>query len=142
MTDQPTNFAQGQLKSFIERIERIEAEKAELAADVKEIYSEAKANGFDTKIMRKVVSRRKKTQQEAEEEDAILDLYMSALNGTAALERTTQLDVEDTEADKLQKQVWAMQKANVWAEASFQTKPHTEDEIEAIRAKIRELNNE
>jgi len=77
--DTKTSFAQGQLRSLIERIERLEEEKKAIAADIKEIYGEAKANGFDTKIMRKVVSLRKKDVAERQEEEAILDLYLSAL---------------------------------------------------------------
>jgi len=77
--DTKTSFAQGQLKSLIERIERLEEEKKAIAADIKEVYGEAKANGFDTKIMRKVVSLRKKDSAERQEEEAILDLYLSAL---------------------------------------------------------------
>ena len=74
-----TSFAQSQLRSLIERIERLEEEKKAIAADIKEVYGEAKANGFDTKIMRKVVSLRKKDAAERQEEEAILDLYLSAL---------------------------------------------------------------
>jgi uncharacterized protein (UPF0335 family) len=77
--DAKTNFAQGQLKSFIARIERLEEEKKAIAADIKEVYAEAKGTGFDTKIMRKVVSLRKKDAAERQEEEAILDLYLSAL---------------------------------------------------------------
>jgi uncharacterized protein (UPF0335 family) len=77
--DTKTSFAQGQLRSLIERIERLEEEKKAIAADIKEIYGEAKANGFDTKIMRKVVSLRKKEATERAEEEAILDLYLAAL---------------------------------------------------------------
>ena len=78
--DQKTSFAQGQLKSLVERIERLEEEKQTIAGDIKEVYAEAKANGFDTKILRKVISLRRKDRQEREEEDAILDLYLSALD--------------------------------------------------------------
>ena len=74
-----TTFAQGQLKSLVERIERLEEEKKTIAADIKEIYAEAKGNGFDTKILRKVISLRKKEATEREEEQSMLDLYMSAL---------------------------------------------------------------
>ena len=77
--DAKTNFAQGQLRSFIERIERLEEEKKAIAADIKEVYAEAKGTGFDTKIMRKVVSLRKKDAAERQEEEAILNLYLSAL---------------------------------------------------------------
>ena len=82
--DAKTNFAQGQLRSFIERIERLEEEKKAIAADIKEVYGEAKATGFDTKIMRKVVILRKKDAAERQEEEAILDLYLSALGMAAA----------------------------------------------------------
>ena len=84
-----TSFAQGQLRSLIERIERLEEEKKAIAADIKEVYGEAKANGFDTKIMRKVVSLRKKDSAERQEEEAILDLYLSAL-GMIASDSTEQ----------------------------------------------------
>ena len=77
--DAKTSFAQGQLRSFIERIERLEEEKKAIAADIKEVYAEAKGTGFDVKIMRKVVSLRKKDAAERQEEEAILDLYLSAL---------------------------------------------------------------
>jgi uncharacterized protein (UPF0335 family) len=74
-----TSFAQGQLKSLIERIERLEEEKQATAEDIREVYGEAKANGFDTKIMRKVVALRKKDKMEREEEAALVDLYLNAL---------------------------------------------------------------
>jgi uncharacterized protein (UPF0335 family) len=74
-----TTFAQGQLRSLVERIERLEEEKKTIAADIKEVYAEAKANGFDTKILRKVISLRKKEVSEREEEQSMLDLYMEAL---------------------------------------------------------------
>ena len=77
--DTKTTFAQGQLKSLIERIERLEEEKKALAGDIKEVYAEAKANGFDTKIMRKVISLRKKDRTEREEEEAMILLYLNAL---------------------------------------------------------------
>ncbi|MBL8907265.1 MAG: DUF2312 domain-containing protein [Rhizobiales bacterium] len=79
MPDKKTTFAQGQLKSLVERIERLEEEKKTIAGDIKEVYAEAKANGFDTKILRKVISIRKKDRHEREEEEAMLDLYMIAL---------------------------------------------------------------
>jgi uncharacterized protein (UPF0335 family) len=71
--------AQGQLKSIIERIERLELEKAEVAEQIKEVFAEAKGNGFDVKILRKVVRLRKQDRAKRQEEDAILDLYLSAL---------------------------------------------------------------
>lgn len=81
--DSKTSFAQGQLRSLVERIERLEEEKKAIAGDIKEVYAEAKANGFDTKILRKVITIRKKDRTEREEEEAMLDLYMHAL-GMAA----------------------------------------------------------
>jgi uncharacterized protein (UPF0335 family) len=74
-----TNFAHGQLKSLIERIERLEEEKKTVTEDIKEVYAEGKANGFDTKILRKVISLRKKSADERSEEEAMLDVYMVAL---------------------------------------------------------------
>ena len=71
--------AAGQLKSIVERIERLEEEKKEIADQVKEVYAEAKANGFDTKTLRKVVGLRKKNLEERQEEEAMLDLYLHAL---------------------------------------------------------------
>jgi uncharacterized protein (UPF0335 family) len=68
-----------ELKAFIERIERLEEEKAALAGDLRDVYSEAKANGFDTKIMRKIVSLRRKDHAERQEEEAIMELYLAAL---------------------------------------------------------------
>lgn len=77
--------AADQLRSIIERIERLEIEKKEIADQIKEVYAEAKGNGFDTKTLRKVVSLRKKDSEEREEEEAMLDLYLHALGmGPAA----------------------------------------------------------
>ena len=74
-----TTVAAGQLKSIIERVERLEEEKRQVADQIKEVYGEAKANGFDARTIRKVVSLRKKPTEEREEEEALLDLYLSAL---------------------------------------------------------------
>ena len=71
--------AQGQLKSVIERIERLEQEKSEIAEQIKEVFAEAKGNGFDVKILRKVVRIRKQDRAKRLEEEAILDLYLSAM---------------------------------------------------------------
>jgi uncharacterized protein (UPF0335 family) len=73
--------AQGRLKSLIERIERLEEDKAAIMADMKEVFAEAKGEGFDTKIMRKVVRLRKQDRATRLEEEAILDLYLSAIGG-------------------------------------------------------------
>ncbi|MBV9571973.1 MAG: DUF2312 domain-containing protein [Alphaproteobacteria bacterium] len=72
-------FAVDHLRSFIERVERLEEEKAALSADLREVYSEAKGSGFDTKIMRQVVRLRKLDKSDFQEREAVLDLYMSAL---------------------------------------------------------------
>jgi uncharacterized protein (UPF0335 family) len=71
--------AQMQLKSIIERVERLEQEKAEVAEQIKEVFSEAKGNGFDVKVLRKIVRIRKQDRAKRMEEEAILDLYLSAL---------------------------------------------------------------
>ena len=69
----------GHLRAFIERIERLEEEKKALSTDIKEVYGEAKANGFDVKIMRKIVSIRKQDRDSRIEEETVLDLYLAAL---------------------------------------------------------------
>lgn len=73
------SVAADQLKAFIERIERLEEEKAGISQDIKDVYAEAKANGFDAKAMRKIISLRKKDHEERQEEEAMLELYMQAL---------------------------------------------------------------
>jgi uncharacterized protein (UPF0335 family) len=78
------SVAQDQLRAFVERIERMEEEKASIAADIKEIYAEAKGNGFDTKVLRKLVAIRKQDANERAEQEAILELYMAALGMVAA----------------------------------------------------------
>ena len=74
-----SGFAKEHLKSFIERVERLEEERTALTADIREVYSEAKGGGFDTKIMRQVVRLRKMETADRQEQEAILDLYLSAL---------------------------------------------------------------
>ncbi len=74
-----SGFAKEHLRSFIDRIERLEEEKAALTADIREVYSEAKGQGFDTKIMRQVVRIRKLDTADRQEQEAVLDLYLSAL---------------------------------------------------------------
>ena len=76
---QTESVAADQLKSLIERIERLEEEKAGIAGDIKDVYAEAKANGFDTKALRRIVSIRKQDHAERQEQEAILDLYKAAL---------------------------------------------------------------
>ena len=77
------SVAQDQLRAFIERIERMEEEKTLISEDIKEIYAEAAGNGFDTKIIRKIVSIRKQDANERAEQEAILELYMAALGMVA-----------------------------------------------------------
>ena len=74
-----SGFAKEQLKSFIDRIERLEEERTALSADIREVYAEAKGNGFDVKIIRKVVRIRKMDRAKRQEEDALIDLYLSAI---------------------------------------------------------------
>jgi uncharacterized protein (UPF0335 family) len=67
------------LRQFIERIERLDEEKSALTADIKDVYAQAKSQGFETKAVRQIVRLRKKDRQEREEEQAILDLYLAAI---------------------------------------------------------------
>ncbi len=67
------------LRSFVQRIERLEEDKAALGHDLREVYSEAKGEGFDTKVLRKLISLRKRDARERREEDELLELYLSAL---------------------------------------------------------------
>ena len=78
--EQPaTRFAKDQLKAIVERIERLEEEKKAIADDIRDVYAEAKANGYDTKIMRMIVRLRKMETHTRQEQDAILETYRSAL---------------------------------------------------------------
>lgn len=74
-----TTVAGDRLRSFIERVERLEEEKAAIMSDVKEVYAEAKGEGYDVKIMRQVVRLRKMDRADRQEQEALLDLYLSAL---------------------------------------------------------------
>jgi uncharacterized protein (UPF0335 family) len=87
-------LSNGQLKAIVDRIEKLEDDKSAIAGDIREVYAEAKANGFNTKILRKVIALRKKESAAREEEQAMLEVYMAALGmiadlplGQAALER-------------------------------------------------------
>jgi uncharacterized protein (UPF0335 family) len=80
----PSGIAVDQLRSIIERIERLEEEKQAIAEDIKEVYAEAKANGYDTKTLRAVVRIRKQDTAERQEAEALLDLYLAALGMAAA----------------------------------------------------------
>jgi len=72
-------IAAERLRSFIERIERLEEEKAALTSDIREVYAEAKGNGFDTKIMRQLIKLRKMDTAERQEQESLLDLYKRAI---------------------------------------------------------------
>jgi len=74
-----TRFAKDHLKAFVERIERLEEEKKALADDIRDVYGEAKATGFDAKALRAVVRLRKMDADERKEQDAILETYLHAL---------------------------------------------------------------
>ncbi|SFI83864.1 DUF2312 domain-containing protein [Albimonas pacifica] len=74
-----TTVSAGQLRAIVERIETLEAEKAEVSEQIKEVYAEAKGNGFDAATLRKIVALRKKRPEERSEEEAMLELYMNAL---------------------------------------------------------------
>ena len=76
---QTNGIAADQLRAFVERVERLEEEKKGISDEIALVFAEAKAGGFDVKILRKVIALRKKQPHEREEEDAILDLYMHAL---------------------------------------------------------------
>jgi uncharacterized protein (UPF0335 family) len=77
-----TGVAAGELKQFVERIERLEEEKKAIADDVRDVYAELKGRGFDAKAVRQIVKIRKQDHSERKEMEAILDLYMQALNMT------------------------------------------------------------
>ena len=79
ITETSQTVAAGQLRAFIERIERLEEEKKTIADDIKEVFAEMKGTGFDTKAVRAIIRLRKQDQAERQEAEAILDLYMAAL---------------------------------------------------------------
>jgi uncharacterized protein (UPF0335 family) len=73
--------AQTRLKTIIERIERLEEDKAVIMGDMKEVFAEAKGEGFDVKILRKVIRMRKQDRAKRLEEEALIDLYLAAIGG-------------------------------------------------------------
>ncbi|MDQ2705716.1 MAG: DUF2312 domain-containing protein, partial [Pseudomonadota bacterium] len=79
ITETSQTVAAGQLRAFIERVERLEEEKSQLQEDIKEVFAEMKGTGFDTKAVRTIIRLRKKDANERQEEEAILDLYKAAL---------------------------------------------------------------
>lgn len=74
-----TTVAAERLRSFLERVERLEEEKTTIAGDIKEVFAEAKGEGYDTKTLRKVIRLRKMDRAKRDEEEALLELYLSAL---------------------------------------------------------------
>jgi uncharacterized protein (UPF0335 family) len=102
-----------QIKAIVERIEKLEEEKAAIAQDIKDVFSEAKSNGFDTKILKKVLSLRKQDASKRAEEQAVLAVYMDALgmladtplgqaamaSAAAAPKKASKPPVEDDEND-------------------------------------------
>lgn len=75
----PGDIAKDQLRSIIERIEKLEEEKRGIGEDIKEVYAEAKGNGYDVKVLRKVVALRRQDRDERVEQEAIMELYLEAL---------------------------------------------------------------
>lgn len=73
------NFAKGKLKSFVERIEKLEEEKKTIAGDIREVYAEAKVDGFDVKALRAVVRLYRQDTEERREHEALVDLYRDAI---------------------------------------------------------------
>jgi len=87
--------ASRQLKSFVERIERLEEEKKGIADDIRDVFAEAKGQGFDTKVMRQVIRLRKKDVAERQEEEALLDLYLHALGMAGPANGETHYDAAE-----------------------------------------------
>lgn len=79
LSDAAAGFAKEQLKSFIERIERLEEDKKTIAEDIKDVFAEAKGTGFDVKALRQILALRKQDADQRAEQEAIVDLYMQAL---------------------------------------------------------------
>jgi uncharacterized protein (UPF0335 family) len=80
----PVDVPGNQLRAIVERIEQVEDEIKDLTEAKKEIYAEAKSNGFDVKILREVIRVRKQDQKERDEHETLLDIYMSAIKGASA----------------------------------------------------------
>ena len=81
VTEQMTVAANGRLKSFIDRVERLEDDKAAIGQDIKEVLAEAKGEGYDTKIIRKVVKLLRIDKAKRAEEDAVTEMYLAAVEG-------------------------------------------------------------
>lgn len=83
------NVTAEQLRSYIERVERLEEDKANIAADIRDVFAEAKGNGYDPKIMRLIIKLRKKAADERAEEEHLLDTYQRALGMLPQMDETT-----------------------------------------------------
>ena len=92
MGDAAHGVAKEQLRSIVERVERLEEEKKAIADDIKDVYAEAKANGFDAKVLRKVVSLRKQDADERAEHEMVLDTYLHALGMIGSTSRAEQME--------------------------------------------------
>ena len=79
VTDTPSSVAGEELRQFVERYERLEAEKKDIADAQKEVMAEAKGRGYDTKVLRKIIAMRKRDKDDLAEEEAVLEMYMAAL---------------------------------------------------------------
>lgn len=77
--DKPNTLDGGHLRAFVERIERLEEEKKAVSDDIRDVYAEAKGNGYDTKILRRLIALRRQDENKRREEEEILDLYMASL---------------------------------------------------------------
>ncbi len=93
-----TMVAREQLRSVVERIERLEEEKKAIAEDIREVYGEAKANGYDTKVLRQVISLRKQDMSERQEQDAVRDLYLQALGMLPDFEESAPAEAAENSA--------------------------------------------
>ncbi|MCV6548093.1 MAG: DUF2312 domain-containing protein [Cohaesibacter sp.] len=82
----PGGVAADQLRAFVERIERLEEEKKAISDDIKDVFAEAKGNGYDVKVMRQVIRLRKQDSNERQEMEALLDLYLHALGMAPSFE--------------------------------------------------------
>lgn len=78
-TDQTYSVAADELRAFVERLERLEAEKKDIADQVKEVLAECKGRGYDTKVVKKLISLRKRDKDDIAEEEAVLEMYKAAL---------------------------------------------------------------
>lgn len=92
MTDY-SGISGSQLRQYIEKVERLEEEKSELLATIREVYAEAKGNGFDPKIMKQVIKLRKMDRQELMEQEELLDLYMNAISSLSNAQKNNEAAV-------------------------------------------------